>query len=479
MAQTRFQTLLSDPRVAQARALLSAALQDARATVPEAIAPPDPALQGEYQAMMDRFGEARGRGLFFPYLGSGLGRGAFVELADGSVKLDFITGIGAHPFGHSPLELLEARLESALSDAVMQGNLQQNPESLLYSELLLAEANRRDVPNPPPLIDGKPRFRHCFLTTTGAMANENGAKVLFQARAPASRVLAFSHCFAGRSLGMSWVTDKHAGRIGIPKTLDVDYVPFFDPERPERSSQHALAVLERHLERYPKQHAFFILELVQGEGGYYTGTPEFFRPLLERCQQAGVGVLVDEIQTFGRTPQLFAFQHFGLDDLVDVVTIGKLSQACATLFTHAVNPGPGLLSQTFTGATSSIRAGVEVVKALRERGHAGPAGRNQAIYDRFAAHLLRIQAAHPAWVDGPFGIGAMLGFTPFGGDSKLANRLLTRLYDLGLMGFNAGSDPTRLRFLPPLLVVSDAEIDFAVDLLERGLTEIAAEANIA
>lgn len=463
MAQTRFDKLLNDPRVNEARALLQAALAEHRGALPSEPQAADPSLASGYAAMLERFASARGRGLFFPYLGSGLGNGAWVELADGSVKLDFIGGIGAHPYGHGDAEVFDAALDAALGDTIMQGNLQQNPESLLFSERLVAEANR-DAPG---------RFSHCFLTTTGAMANENAAKILFQAKAPANRALAFSHCFAGRTLGMSWVTDKPGYRVGVPKAVDVDYVPFYDPEKPESSTRHAVTVLRRHLDRYPGQHAFFIAELVQGEGGYYTGTEAFFRAIFELCHERGVAVLADEVQSFGRTESMFAFQHFGISDLVDVVTVGKLSQVCATIFRADHNPGAGLLSQTFTGSSAALRAGDQIVRRLTDGGHFGKDGRNAAIHARFRGHLERIAAAHPDWVQGPYGVGAMIGFTPFGGDAKMAGALLRKLYDNGLLGFNAGAQPTRLRFLPPLLVVSDAEIDAAAGILERTLGEVA------
>ena len=67
--------------------------------------------------------------MYYPYLGSGIGRGALVELADGSVKYDFITGIGVHYMGHNHPALLEAGVDAALTNTVMQGNLQQNVES--------------------------------------------------------------------------------------------------------------------------------------------------------------------------------------------------------------------------------------------------------------------------------------------------------------------------------------------------------------
>ena len=63
------------------------------------IRPANPGLKESYDALMRRAGEVRGRGLLYPYLGSGLGNGALVELADGSVKWDMICGIGVHFFG--------------------------------------------------------------------------------------------------------------------------------------------------------------------------------------------------------------------------------------------------------------------------------------------------------------------------------------------------------------------------------------------
>ena len=69
----------------------------------------------------------------------------------------------------------------------MQGNLQQNVETESLVRTLLDAANRKGA-----------FFKHCFLTTSGAMANENALKLIFQKKSPASRILAFEGCFAGR-----------------------------------------------------------------------------------------------------------------------------------------------------------------------------------------------------------------------------------------------------------------------------------------
>ena len=121
----------------------------------------------------------------------------------------------------------------------MQGNLQQNGDSVEICRLLV-QASKLD---------------HCFLSTSGATANENGLKVAFQKKHPAWRILAFDHCFAGRSLVGSQITDRPAYREGLPLNYFVDYVPFFDVNRPEESTKQAVQVLKSHIARYPKQHA--------------------------------------------------------------------------------------------------------------------------------------------------------------------------------------------------------------------------------
>ena len=81
---------------------------------------------------------------------------------------------------------------------------------------------------------------------------------------------------------------------------------------------------------------------MQGEGGCYPGTREFFLPLIKLCKENNIAIFVDEIQSFGRGETLFATDHFGLNEFVDVLTVGKLLQVCATLYTDEYRPLPGL-----------------------------------------------------------------------------------------------------------------------------------------
>ncbi len=463
MSSLMSERLASDPRVQRARALLAEAVAEHRATLTQ-VRSPDPARLAGYGQLLEQFGKLRGGSLYYPYLGSGGGRGALVELGDGSVKYDLISGIGVHHLGHGHAAMLEASIDAALADTLMQGNLQQTKASVSLSAKLVEWARA-----------GGAAMAHCFLTTSGAMANENALKLALQKRHPASRILAFAGGFAGRTLALSQITDKPAFRGGLPTVLAVDYVPFFDPDRSRQSTDAAVRVLGAHLSRYPGQHAAMCLELVQGEGGYHVGERAFFVALCDMLKEAGVAVFFDEVQTFGRTTRPYAFQHFGLDAYADIVTIGKMTQVCATLFSDAWVPRPGLISQTFTGATAAILAAERLLETLDEAGCFGQSGRNAAVHDRFVEHFEAIAARHPGVLHGPFGMGGMIACTPLNGSEAKVKRFAHALFDAGVIGFVAGTSPVRMRFLPPVPVIRDEDIDAACGIIEATLVQVASE----
>ena len=95
------------------------------------------------------------------------------------------------------------------------------------------------------------------------------------------------------------------------------------------------------------------------------------------------------------------------------------------------------------------------------------------IHARFSAHLNRIKEKHPQLIDGPWGIGGMVAFTPYGGDAARAQDFAKKLFEAGVMCFTAGQNPTRIRFLPPVLVIKDHEIDEACKILEETLISCA------
>lgn len=408
---------------------------------------PIEAKKQDYQELIEEFNQTRGIPLYYPYIGSGIGRGPFVELLDGSIKYDFIGGIGVHFLGHSHPLMIEAALKAALSNTIMQGNLQQNRDSFELMRLL-KKASGMD---------------HIYLTTSGAMANENALKLAFQKHYPSTRILAFEHCFTGRTLALSQITDKAAYREGLPSNLSVDYIPFFNPENPH-STEEALIVLKKHLARYPKQHAVMIIELVQGESGFYAGSREFFISVMKVLKENKIAILIDEVQTFARTPSLFAFHYFGLQEYADLLTIGKVGQVCATFFQKEYNPKVGLISQTFTSSTSAIEASYALLQHLINGNYYGNEGKIEEYHHYFVEKLKQIPQ-----IKGPYGIGAMVAFTPYEGDPQAVKDLALRLFDAGVIVFIAGREKIRIRMLLPMGVISKEDIDNVVDILKKVL----------
>ncbi len=460
---THADALRADPRILEAKRLISEAVAAHSETIRD-VAGANPDLVDDYQQMLDRLGVARGGTPFWPYLSSGLGNGPYVELADGSVKLDFIGGIGVHGCGHSSAKMIDAAIDAAIEDTVMQGNLQQHPPSIAMCEGLLAMAIQSGAP-----------LHHCLLSTSGAMANENALKIALHHKTPANRVIAFDNAFAGRSLAMAALTDRPNYRMGLPLALQVDYLPYLDPQDPERSQRWAVDQLHRLLRRHPGRYAAFWVEPIAGEGGYYPGSHDFFRALCQPLREAGVPIIFDEIQTFSRTSRPFAFQYFQLDEFADIVTVGKITQVCATLYGEAFKPKGPILSQTFTGSSSSIATGLAMLRALEDGECFGPQGMNVKRHQHFASGLSGLAEKYQGLLHGPFGEGMMIGFTPGDGSFDQAKTLMTTMYETGLLGFVCGSDPTRIRFLPPPATTTMDDIDVALRLLDQSLARFQAE----
>jgi 4-aminobutyrate aminotransferase-like enzyme len=448
------ESLAAVPAVREAAAALVEAV--AREAAERALAAPD------YARAVAAVGRLRGRPLLLPAIASGAGRGARVRLSDGTWKLDWIGGIGVYAFGHADRDLVETAAIAAASDAVFQGHLLPGLEYLRVSRALLRHAGRR--------------LRHVWLSISGAMANENALKMVLQKRHPADRVVAFEGNFAGRTTTLAEVTDKAAYREGLPLRGNVLLVPFYDAAHPDPIGR-SLAALDAHLHRHPGQIAAMCFELVQGEGGIRTAPREFFSALMQRCRAAGVAVWVDEVQTFARTGELFAFRTLGLDEWVDVVTAGKVLQGSAVLFTRAMNPRPGLVAGTYAGATVGMAVGARIIERLEQEGYLGAEGRvallGRRVERRFDALAKRCEGAVSRYE----GIGAMHAFVAFDGKADVTNAVLRAAWEEGLFVFTAGANPTRIRLLLPVNT-TDEELEAGFAMLEKALRRVGDERGI-
>jgi acetylornithine/N-succinyldiaminopimelate aminotransferase len=461
MAKTVADGFFNDPRLVEAKKLITEALGEHSSKI-TGVKPGNPELKESYDALLKKMADYRGGALFYNYLGSGIGNGPFVELADGSVKYDFITGIGVHYMGHSHPGVINAQINGAISNTVMNGHLQQNTDTAALLELISKEACKYGS-----------AVKNVFLSTSGAMANENAFKIIFQKRFPANRFFAFEKCFAGRTLGMAWVTDKAAYRQGLPKTLDVDYIPFYCESDHQGSIDLAVNAMKKYITRFPGQHAGFVMEVIQGENGSWVGNTEYFEALIKVCKDNNISVFIDEVQSFARTSELFAFQYFKLDKHADVVAVGKNSQVCATLFTDDHKPKPGLMSQTFTGSAAQIAASYYVINSIVTGGYLGENGKIQKLHAKFKSNLEKISKKHPEKLKGPYGIGAMVAMSVFNGDEAKSKAFTIKLFENGVLSFMAGGHPTtRVRFLMPVMVTEEKHIDEVCEIIDKTLNEM-------
>ena len=460
MSKTVGESYFNDPRIQEAKKLLADTLMDHSKNITEVKAG-NPELKEEYTKMLESFSAQRGGKLFYDYIGSGIGNGSLVELADGSVKYDFITGIGVHYFGHSHQGVIKAQVDGAITNTTMSGNLQQNVDSPKLFNLILEQANKYGA-----------GFDHLFMTSSGVMTAENSLKMVFQKRSPAHRVIAFEKCFMGRTLAVSQITDKAAYRKGLPQTLSVDYIPFYDANDHQGSIDKAVGLLRQYFNRYPGEYAAICMELIQGEGGYWVGNTEFFKAIIEECKKNSVSVIIDEVQTFMRTKEMFAFQYFGLDKDVDMVNIGKNSQVCATIYRNDHKPLPGLISQTFTSSGSAINAAYYIINEVANKNYLGEDGKIEKLHMKFANNLDKLAQKYPTLIEGPWGLGTMIGMTLFGGDLQKSKDFTFKLFDNGVLSFIAGAGPTRVRFLVPAGAATEDDIDKVCELIEKTLKEI-------
>lgn len=277
------------------------------------------------------------------------------------------------------------------------------------------------------------------------------------------------NAFAGRSTMMGEITDNPAYRQGLPTYDEVLRIPNYD-RKDSQSIDRALRSMKEQYAKHEKDVAAFVFEPMLGEGGFEPCPREFYVPMLEFCKEHGIAVWADEVQTFARTGEFFAFETMNFGEYVDIVTIAKTVQVGATFYTEEYNPKPGLISGTFAGSSASLSSGLEIVNMLEEN-FIGPNGRIYKIHKKFVDglnHLNQTTCKDIARDAG--GMGLMIAFTPFDGKKEQAEAFVKKLFKNGVMAFTCGKDPVRIRFLVPA-IIEDQEIDIALSIIEKTLQE--------
>ena len=303
------------------------------------------------------------------------------------------------------------------------------------------------------------------------MANENALKMTRQKNTPARKIITMKEAFAGRSTMMAEISDNPAHKIGLPSYNEVLRVDFFNKNN-SHSTENSLSQLRKHIGENKGNIAAFVFEPVLGEGGYKVAPREFFIPLLEECKREGIAIWLDEIQTFCRTGQFFAYQTLNLGYYIDVVTIAKALQLGATLYTAQYNPGPGLIAGTFAGSTVQLHVGLKILEILDGQDYMGPSGKVQSIHQEIVLMLKDLSnTTCKGLISDVDGLGLMVAFTPLDGEKAQQGQLVKTLFKNGLITFGCGHGPYRIRFLIPS-VMSSKDIAIAKQIIEKSLLEI-------
>ncbi len=391
--------------------------------------------------------------------------GLYVYDARGRRYMDFTAGFGALNLGHAPAEVLAAvRRARSLPTVLLMG----------YSPLAgaLAEALADVLPG---------RLSVASFGNGGAEAVELALKTA-RAATGRTRFVSCDNGYHGLSFGAMSVSGSTRYRaIFGPLVEHCETVPFGD-----------VAALERHLKK--EEVAAFLVEPVQGEAGAVVPPSGYLKAAEELCRAHGTLLVVDEIQTgLGRTGRLFATEHDGA--LPDIVLLSKslgggvvpISVCCTTedIWNRAFGRRDrfDLVMSTFGGNAAACAAGLKSIEiTLRD----DLAGRAEALGRHAVGRLQELMKRHET-VKAIRGRGLLLGVeltSPIPGAAFEENFALmvasSLLNDHGVLTGYFDFAPRVLRFEPPL-IVSEAEIDYAVDafdqVLGRGMTGLTLSAG--
>ena len=391
------------------------------------------------------------------------GQGTWVTDLDGNRYLDFACGIAVNNLGHRP-PTVEAAAKEQLSKLWHAGG------AFLYDSLVTAADK---------IIEVTPaEVEQVLFMNSGAESVEAAVKL---ARKVSGRqgVIVFRGGFHGRTMGsVSYTTSKVKYRQGyFPVVPSVFVTPYPHPYRWGMSQEDAdayslneLALQFKHVVP-PDEVAAFLIEPLQGEGGYYPASPEFLAAIRSLADEHGILLVMDEVQTgFGRTGDWFASQVY--DIRPDVLVMGKAIANGLPL--SAVGASRKLLAEwepgshgtTFGGNPVSCAASAATVEALKDV-IPGVAERSDHSFTRFGDLQERYNT-----VGDVRGLGLMIG-VELVKDDRVPDpaafaAVSSYAIDNGLVILNCGPDGNIIRFVPPLNVSID-DLDAGIDILDAGL----------
>ena len=392
--------------------------------------------------------------------------GCYIYDQDGTAYLDFTCGIGVTNTGHCHPRVVQAIQEQAGLLLHGQANIVTHKPMLELAEELRTVVD--------PALDGY------FFSNSGAEAVEGALKLARHATGRPN-VIVFQGSFHGRTVGtMSLTTSKTIYKAGYqPLMPGVVVAPYPYAYRygwsEAETSQWCLDELDYLLlsQSAPFETAAMLIEPVLGEGGYVPLPQDFLQGLRQRCDQHGILLIADEIQSgFGRTGLWFAHQHYGVTP--DIITVAKgiasglpLSGVFSRLELMA-KWIPGSHGGTYGGNAVTAAAAVATIRVMREENMPGNA---QLRGQQLMEGLHKLQNNYPVIGD-VRGKGLMVGVefrNPAGKpDKETAKAVVHACLDRHMLLLTCGTWDNVIRWIPPL-IVSAEEIEQGLGIFEDAL----------
>ena len=385
---------------------------------------------------------------------------------EGRRFIDFAGGIAVLNTGH-----VHPKVQAAIA-AQLQRFTHSCYQVVPYTEYVaLAERINAIVP-----IDGP--VKTAFFST-GAEAIENAMKI---ARYSTGRtgVIAFGGAFHGRSMFSVALTGKvQPYKAGFgPFPPEIYHVPFPCHCSSLDDTKHAMEQLFK-CDIEPSRVAAIVFEPVQGEGGFNPIQPAAVKWLRELCDQHGILLVADEVQTgFARTGKMFAMEHYGVSP--DLMTMAKSMAGGTTL--SAVSgkaaimdgPAPGGLGGTYAGNPLAIAASHAVLDVMAEE---RLPERAEKLGDQLIGHLIAQRAVYPKRLGDVRGLGAMVAceFIDAKGapDADTTKKVQAAALKRGLLLLTCGVYGNVIRFLFPL-TIEDSVFAEGLAVFDAALAEVLA-----
>lgn len=412
----------------------------------------------------------RGVGTMLPVF---IKRAANAEMWDveGKRYIDFASGIAVLNTGHNHPKIVAA-VQSQLDD-FSHTCFQVTPY-----EVYVKLADRLNK-----LLPGSEAKKTLFLST-GAEAVENAIKI---ARAHTGRpgVISFAGGFHGRTMmGMALTGKVVPYKVGFgPFPSEVYHLPF-PIDYHGVSVDDAISALERlfRADIEPSRVGAIIVEPVQGEGGFYAAPPEFLQALRRICDEHGIVLIMDEIQTgFARTGRMFAFEHAGIEpDLVVMAKslAGGFPLSAVSGKAHIMDaPEPGGLGGTYAGSPLACAASHAVLDTIESE---DLIARAEHVGDVITSRLREMQATNAlkGVIGDVRGLGAMVAMELVrDGDANKPDAAMTKALvqaaaKRGLVILACGVRSNVIRFLAPL-TIEDNVLEEGLAILRECLVELA------